>query len=90
LRVVSDRLAVAFRIGDELQLIDLPLTDTSGQISLLGIVDHPDPVEYVPDPGTDDPTDRWKDGRWILGGNDDVVDFTFPHRGTEYNTGNDR
>jgi hypothetical protein len=80
LLVVGERLVVAYRIGDELKMIDLPLPGGNG-ISLQTIVDHPDPVEYVPNPG-DTPVDRWKDGRWVIDDKDRVVDVTSPIHGS--------
>jgi hypothetical protein len=83
LRVVGNRLVVAFRTGEELQMIDLPLTQTDDQPSLLTIVDGPEPVEYVPTPGTDSPIDGWKDGRWVIDDEDHIVHVTIPTRSTE-------
>jgi len=81
LLVVGDRLVVAYQTGDELKMIDLPLTGTDGIASLLTIVDHPDPVEYVPDPGDTSPIDGWKDGRWIIDDQDRPVDVMIGRRG---------
>jgi hypothetical protein len=90
LRVVENRLVVAFRIGDELQMIDLPLTDTDSLPSLLTIVDHPDPVEYTPDPIGETPCDRWEDGRWVIDDQDRPVNVTIPSRGTGETSGSTR
>ena len=90
LRVVANRLVVAFRIGDELQIVDLPLTDTDSLPSLLTIVDHPDPVEYIPNPGGESPTDRWEDGRWVIDDQDRPVNVTIPGRGPTENAGSTR
>lgn len=90
LHVVGNRLVVAYRIGDELQMIDLPLTETDGRPSLLTIVDHPDPVEYVPGPGGDSPTGGWKDGRWVIDDSDRPVNVTIPSRGTSESSGSIR
>jgi hypothetical protein len=53
-RVVGDRLVVAFRLDGRITMIDLPLAGEGG-LSLQGISDHPDPVEYVPGAGGDEP-----------------------------------
>jgi hypothetical protein len=86
LRVVGNRLVVAYRTGEELQMIDLPLTQTGDQPSLLTIIDHPDPVEYTPTPGTDTPVDGWKDGRWVIDDEDHLVNVAIPTRSTETGT----
>jgi hypothetical protein len=90
LRVVGNRLVVAYRTGEELQMIDLPLTGSDEQPSLLQIVDHPDPVEYVPNPGTDSPVDGWKDGRWVIDDEDRLVNVTIPSRGLTESGGSSR
>jgi hypothetical protein len=85
LHIVGNRLVVAYRTGEDLQMIDLPLTETNGLPSLLTIIDHPDPVEYVPGPGTDVPSDGWEDGRWIIDDQDHVVNVAIPSRGSTEN-----
>ena len=71
-------------------MIDLPLTGTDGIASLLTIVDHPDPVEYVPGPGGDTPADGWRDGRWVIDDSDRPVNVTIPSRGTSESSGSIR
>ena len=90
LLIVGDRLVVAYQTGGDLKMIDLPLTGTDGSASLLTIVDHPDPVEYVPNPGDASPIDGWKGGRWIIDDQDRPIDVMIPHRGSSENTASGR
>ena len=56
LAVVADRLVVAYRTGNEIQIIDLPLVTELVQTggTTQGINDGPDPTGIVDDSGSDD------------------------------------
>lgn len=81
LLVAGDKIIVAYRIGDEVKMIALPLTVMDGIVSLDTIVDHPDPVEYVSPPGDAPPIDGWKDGKWIIGDTEHSVEVMIQRRG---------
>ncbi len=78
LRVVRDRLVVAYRTDRAIEMIDLPLAEIE-RISLNGMTDGGDPVEYRPPPGGGEgnPIDRWREKRTI-GDEDENVEVTIP------------
>ena len=82
LLIVRDQLVVAYSSEGQVKVMAVPLTAMDGIASLDSIVDHPDPVEYIPPPGDKSPSDGWQDGRWIIGDEDRPTDvMILPGRG---------
>jgi len=73
LRVVRDRLVVAYRSGRGIDMIDLPLAGIDGGFSSDTINDNPDPVEYRPDPK--DQGDNPEDGITTIRTDDQLYDI---------------
>ncbi len=72
LRVVRDRLVVAYRSGRGIDMIDLPLAGIDGGFSSDTINDNPDPVEYNPEP--EEEVDDPDNGVITIGTNDQIFD----------------
>lgn len=72
LRVVADRLVVAYRKGSDIVIIDLPLIGVG--MSLNGLGDHPDPVGYAPPPEETGPGEE--DGLHTISAGHALVDFS--------------
>jgi hypothetical protein len=73
LRVVRDRLVVAYRSGRGIDMIDLPLAGIDGGFSSTTINDNPDPVEYRPNPKDDG--DEPEDGITTIRTDDQIYDI---------------